>query len=37
LPINGRKRKLTKHDFVALAESLKIPLIVVDRVRRPKN
>jgi|GEM_PF-2090743 len=31
LPINGRKRKLTKHDFVALAESLKIPPIVADR------
>ncbi len=31
LPINGRKRKLTKQDFVALAESLKIPSIVVDR------
>ena len=31
LPMNGRKRRLTKHDFVALAESLKIPPIVVDR------
>lgn len=31
LPINGRKRKLTKDDFVALAESMKIPSIVVDR------
>lgn len=31
LPLNGRKRKVTKSDFVALAESLKIPSIVVDR------
>lgn len=31
LPLNGRKRKLTKQDFVRLAESLKIPAIVVAR------
>lgn len=31
LPLNGRKRKLTKADFLALAESLKIPVIVVER------
>jgi serine/threonine-protein kinase HipA len=32
LPVNGRKRKITRKGFLALADSLSIPAIVVQRV-----